>query len=300
VQRPQRQLRHDAGIASLTGTSGTVAVGYAHRTMIAAPTCELIDIGLNLTHESFAHDLPEVLRRAHLAGVSRMILTGTSVSATRGAIALARTDPHRMYATAGLHPHHASEFTASVQEELRELAADPAVVAIGECGLDYYRNYSPREAQITAFRGLLELAVETGKPVFLHQRDAHADFISILREFRGSIADGVAHCFTGTRQELDDCLALDLAVGITGWICDERRGLHLPAMMSSIPAGRLMIETDAPYLLPRTLKPRPSTRRNEPAFLPEVAAAVAKARGESLEQLAATSTAAAVRFFRLG
>ena len=267
--------------------------------MIAAPTCELIDIGLNLTHESFAHDLPEVLRRAHLAGVSRMIITGTSIAASRGAIALSRTDPHRLFATAGLHPHHASDYSPAVRDELRELAADPAVVAIGECGLDYYRNYSPREAQLAAFRGLLEIAVETGKPVFLHQRDAHADFMSILREFRGSITDGVAHCFTGTRSELDDCLSLDLAIGITGWICDERRGLHLLPMMSAIPAPRLMVETDAPYLLPRTLKPKPSNRRNEPAFLPEVAKLVAQARGESLEQLAASSTAAARHFFRL-
>jgi TatD DNase family protein len=268
--------------------------------MIAAPTCELIDIGANLTHESFAPDLPEVLRRAHLAGVSRMIVTGTGISATREAIALARTDPHRLYATAGLHPHHASEFGAAVREELRELASDQAVVAIGECGLDYYRNYSPREAQIAAFRGLLELAVQTGKPVFLHQRDAHADFMAILREFRGSLSDGVAHCFTGSRQELDDCLALDLAIGITGWICDERRGLHLLPMMSAIPATRLMVETDAPYLLPRTLKPKPAGRRNEPAYLPEVAATVASARGETVAQLAASSTAAAERFFRLG
>ncbi|HMA12514.1 MAG TPA: TatD family hydrolase [Steroidobacteraceae bacterium] len=268
--------------------------------MIAAPTCELIDIGVNLTHESFAHDLPEVLRRAHLAGVSRMVITGTSVAATREAIALARTDPHRLYATAGLHPHHASDFSAGARDELRGLAADPAVVAIGECGLDYYRNYSPREAQIAAFRGLLELAVETGKPVFLHQRDAHADFMAILREFRGSIADGVAHCFTGTRAEMEDCLALNLAIGITGWICDERRGLHLLPMMRAIPPDRLMIETDAPYLLPRTLRPRPANRRNEPAFLTEVARTVAQARGESMEALAASSTAAALRFFRLG
>jgi TatD DNase family protein len=286
---PQRQLRGRG-----------LAVGYAHPTMIAAPTCELIDIGVNLTHESFAHDLPEVLRRAHLAGVSRMIITGTSVASTREAIALARTDPHRLHATAGLHPHHASEFSPAVRDELRELAADPAVVAIGECGLDYYRNYSPREAQLAAFRGLLELAVETGKPVFLHQRDAHADFVAILREFRGSMTDGVAHCFTGTPAELADCLAMNLAIGITGWICDERRGLHLLPMMREIPAARLMVETDAPYLLPRTLRPKPASRRNEPACLPEVAKTVAMARGEPLEQLALSSTAAAMSLFRLG
>jgi TatD DNase family protein len=267
--------------------------------MITAPPPELIDIGVNLTHESFTPDLPEVLRRAHLAGVSRLIITGTSVVATRSAIALSRSDPHRLFATAGLHPHHAADYCAAVRDELRELAADSSVVALGECGLDYYRNFAPREAQLRAFRGLLELAVEIGKPVFLHQRDAHADFIAILREYRSALHDGVAHCFTGTRAELADCLALNLAVGITGWICDERRGLHLLPMMRDIPAKRLMIETDAPYLLPRTIRPKPKSRRNEPAFLPEVAATVAKARGESAEQVAASTTAAARAFFAL-
>jgi TatD DNase family protein len=267
--------------------------------MITAPPPALIDIGANLTHESFAHDLPDVQRRAHQAGVECMIVTGTSVSATRAALALHRSDPHRLFATAGLHPHHASDLSAGSLSELRELAAQPGVVAVGECGLDYYRNFSPREVQLAAFRALLELAAETKKPVFLHQRDAHADFVAVLREFRGSLVDGVAHCFTGQANELDDCLELDLAIGITGWICDERRGAHLLPLMPKIPATRLMIETDAPYLMPRTLRPKPATRRNEPAFLVEVATTVAKARGESIEQLAGSSTAAASSFFRL-
>ncbi|HYP79342.1 MAG TPA: TatD family hydrolase [Steroidobacteraceae bacterium] len=267
--------------------------------MITAPPPALIDIGANLTHESFAQDLPEVLRRAHLAGVAEMIVTGTSVAATRAALELHRADPHRLFATAGLHPHHAAELTPDALSELRELAAEPGVVAVGECGLDYYRNFAPREAQLTAFRALLELAVTVRKPVFLHQRDAHADFVALLREFRGSLVDGVAHCFTGHPGELEDCLELDLAIGITGWICDERRGQHLLPMMRRIPSARLMLETDAPYLLPRTLRPKPASRRNEPAFLLEVAATVAGARGETVEQLAASSTAAARDFFRL-
>jgi TatD DNase family protein len=267
--------------------------------MIAAAPPELIDIGANLTHDSFAGDLPDVLHRAHQAGVRRMIVTGTSVAATRAAIDLHSLHPDRLFATAGLHPHHASELSTDILSELRELASQPGVVAVGECGLDYYRNFAPREAQLAAFRALLEVAVATGKPAFLHQRDAHADFISIMREFRGALTDGVAHCFTGQDNELEDCLELNLAIGITGWICDERRGLHLLPMMKAIPAERLMIETDAPYLLPRSLKPRPSDRRNEPAFLTEVAATVARARGESLQQLAASSTAAAMSFFRL-
>jgi len=268
--------------------------------MITAPPPGLIDIGANLTHESFAHDLPQVLHRARQAGVERMIVTGTSVAATRAALELHRGDPLRLFATAGLHPHHAADLSAEALSELRELAADPGVVAIGECGLDYYRNFAPREAQITAFRALLQLAVEARKPVFLHQRDAHADFIAILREFRSSLVDGVAHCFTGHANELMDCLELNLAIGITGWICDERRGQHLVPLMRQIPAARLMIETDAPYLLPRTLRPKPASRRNEPAFLTTVAEAVAQARDENLQQMAASSTAAASSFFGLG
>ncbi len=250
---PQRQLRRKA------------VVGYPHATMITAHSPELIDIGANLTHESFARDLPEVLRRAHHAGVQRMVVTGTSVAATRAAIALHSQHPTTLFATSGLHPHHAGDLTRAVLDELRDLACEPGVVAVGECGLDYYRNFAPREAQLSAFRALLELAVATGKPVFLHQRDAHADFMSILREFRGALTDAVAHCFTGQANELEDYLELNLAIGITGWICDERRGQHLLPMMKSIPASRLMIETDAPYLLPRSLRPRPSDRRNEPA-----------------------------------
>jgi TatD DNase family protein len=260
---------------------------------------ELIDIGVNLTHESFAHDLPDVLHRAERAGVHRMVVTGTSVASTEGALALRAVHPHRLFATAGLHPHHASEYDAATHAALRELATQPGIVAVGECGLDFYRNLSPREAQLKAFAGQLELAVELQLPVFLHQRDAHADFMAVLRDYRPRLKDGIAHCFTGQRNELEDCLAANLAIGVTGWICDERRGKHLLPLVPWIPAHRLMIETDAPYLLPRSLRPAPSTRRNEPSFLPEVAMTIARARNESVEQMAASSTAAAVAFFGL-
>src|SRR5690606_15316063 len=136
---------------------------------------------------------------------------------------------------------------------------------------------------------------DLGLPVFLHQRDAHADFMAVLRDFLPRLAGGVAHCFTGQGHEMDECLAAGLSIGITGWICDERRGQHLLPLMPRIPADRLMIETDSPYLLPRSLKLPRSMRRNEPAFLPEVAATVAGARGESVEALAAATTANAVR-----
>lgn len=259
----------------------------------------LIDIGANLTHESFDADREAVLARAAAADVQQMIVTGTDPEHSRRALALARQHPGRLHATAGLHPHHAGQYTKQLGAELAALAADPLVVAVGECGLDYFRDLAPRTAQVEAFRAQLELAATLGKPAFLHQRDAQADFIAVLREFRGRLTRGVAHCFTGQRRELEQCLELDLSIGITGWICDERRGAHLLELLPFIPAGRLMIETDAPYLLPRTLRPRPAGRRNEPAWLPEILRVVAQARGESVAECARVTTTNARRFFDL-
>jgi len=259
----------------------------------------LIDIGINLAHDSFNFDREAVVARAVDAGVVQMMVTGSDGQSTRQAIEMARTHPGVLFATAGVHPHNAKELTEELLVELRQLATLPQVVAVGECGLDYFRDLSPRAAQQKAFHRQLELAAQVRKPVFLHQRDAHADFVAILREHRTSLAGGVAHCFTGNHEELIACLELELAIGITGWICDERRGAHLIPLMKEITADRLLVETDGPYLLPRDLPSKPESRRNEPAYLPHIAATVARARGESLEQLAATSTAAARRLFGL-
>jgi TatD DNase family protein len=260
---------------------------------------ELIDIGINLAHDSYDADRAAVIERARAAGVVQMIVTGSSQASTSAALELARAHPGRLFATAGLHPHHASDWNAAVRDSLRELAAAPEIVAVGECGLDYFRDLSPRPAQRAAFAAQLELARECGKPVFLHQRDAHEDFAAILREHVAHLQGGVAHCFTGGAGELDTYLGLGLAIGITGWICDERRGQHLVPLMRSIPADRLLLETDGPYLLPRDLPSKPETRRNEPAHLPHIAATVARARGEELGAVARSSTAAARKLFRL-
>jgi len=263
-----------------------------------APSAALIDIGINLGHDSYDADRDAVLARARAAGVVQMLVTAATLPGSAGAIALARQHPGTLFATAGVHPHHASELTPARFEELAELARAPEVAAVGECGLDFFRDFSPREAQRQAFHLQLELAAAVGKPVFLHQRDAHADFIAILRE-HGARHAGVAHCFTGGAAELDAYLELGLAIGITGWISDERRGTHLAPLMRAIPAGRLLLETDGPYLLPRDLSPRPASRRNEPAYLAHIAAVVARARGEPLEALARSSTAGARELFRM-
>lgn len=251
---------------------------------------QLIDIGINLAHDSFDTDRAEVIRRAAAAGVTHMVITGSSLASTRAAIDLVRSDPQRFRCTAGVHPHHAADLDESALQELAALAAQPEVVAVGECGLDYFRNLSPRAAQLAAFRHQLDLAVQLRKPVFLHQRDAHDEFLTILREYGSRLAGGVAHCFTAGSDEARAYLDLGLYIGITGWISDERRGLHLREVVRTLPAERLLIETDAPYLLPRDLQPKPHSRRNEPMYLPHVLHAVAVARGQSTQELASLMT----------
>ena len=261
---------------------------------------ELIDIGANLTHDSFDHDRGEVMARARQAGVVQMVVTGASREHSPKALDLARAHPGELFATAGVHPHHATEYTAECDAEMRALLAHPEVVAVGECGLDYFRDFSPRHAQRRAFELQLEIAADTGKPLFLHQRDAHRDFVDVMKQFEGRIGPAVVHCFTGTREELFECLDHDWHIGITGWLCDERRGLHLRELVKSIPANRLMVETDAPYLLPRTVKPAPSHRRNEPMYLAHIVEELARDRAEPVERAAATTTATARAFFGLG
>jgi TatD DNase family protein len=173
------------------------------------------------------------------------------------------------------------------------------VVAVGETGLDFFRDFSPRDVQEQSFVEHIELAVELQMPMFLHMREAHDHFFAILREYRDKLPDVVVHCFTGEENELRDYLDLDCHIGITGWICDERRGHHLRDFVGLIPAGRLMIETDAPYLLPRDIRPKPKTRRNEPLHLPHILRVIAAARGEAPEATAEHTTRAARAFFSL-
>lgn len=257
---------------------------------------QLIDIGLNLTHDSFDRDRDAVLQRAQAVGVQHMIVTGANVAGSRQALALVLQYPGLLSCTAGVHPHHACDWSAKTVPQLRDLAHQAGVVAIGECGLDFFRNFSSPVAQEKAFQAQLELATELNLPLFLHQRDAHARFLAILREHQ---PHGVAHCFTGTAAEAEDYLALGLFIGITGWLCDERRGQALREAVKSIPADRLLLETDAPYLLPRDLAPKPKTNRNEPHYLPHILHTLAACRGDDPAALARATTANARRLFKL-
>jgi TatD DNase family protein len=258
---------------------------------------QLIDIGANLSHDSFRRDLDAVIERARAAGVAQIVITGASEEESALASEIARTHPGVLFATAGLHPHLARNWRAETGRVLRTLAARPEVVAVGEAGLDFNRDFSPREQQAHAFEAQLEIAADLGLPVFMHERDAHGKFLEILKPRRGRLGYAVIHCFTGTAIELDAYLDLDLHIGVTGWICDERRGQHLRELVTRIPLNRLMLETDAPYLLPRDLNPKPKSRRNEPMYLPHILESVARCRKMPVEKLAEAATETSKSFF---
>ena len=221
---------------------------------------DLIDIGVNLTSTSFDNDRDDVVQRALDAGVKAMILTGTSMEESKQALIYAKTYPF-CFSTAGVHPHDAKDFLESDYLDLKLLAGEKKVVAIGETGLDFNRDFSPRDVQESVFERQIELSIETEMPLFCHERDASTRFAEMVKAYRDDIKELVIHCFTADKKALYSYLDLDLHIGITGWVCDERRGTHLHPLLSDIPSNRLMIETDAPYLLPRTLGKKPKNRR---------------------------------------
>jgi TatD DNase family protein len=259
----------------------------------------MIDIGVNLTNKRFYKDLPEVINNAKQAGLTALIVTGTDLQESTAAIELAQTQPDFLFTTAGIHPHDAKTFEQSSLGNIRQLALNPQVKAIGECGLDFNRNYSTPAEQEYAFVQQLELAVELQMPVFMHERDANQRFIELLKPYRAQLPNAVLHCFTGNENDLQRCLELDLHIGITGWICDERRGTELFELVKQIPDNRLMIETDAPYLLPRSIRPKPKSSRNEPKYLPHIAQTVAIAREQPLELVINNTQKTSQNFFNL-
>ena len=259
----------------------------------------MIDIGINLTNKRFHKDLDTVIENAQLAGVNGLMVTGTSLEESQQALELCLEYPDYLFSTAGIHPHDAKTFDNNSLNILRSLAGNPQVKAIGECGLDFNRNFSTPTEQEFAFVQQLELAVELQLPVFMHERDANARFIELLKPYISQLPNAVLHCFTGSQADLESCLALDLHIGITGWICDERRGTDLIDLVKLIPDNRLMIETDGPYLLPRSMRPKPKSSRNEPKYLPYIAQAIANARGESRQQLVQQTELNSKLFFKL-
>jgi TatD DNase family protein len=244
-------------------------------------------------------DRDQVIEKAVSNGVSKMIITGTNVKNSESAADFATRYPDILFSTAGIHPHDARHFNRKAIGKLEKLLDLPHVVAVGECGLDYNRVFSSKEDQKKCFEAQLELARKTGKPLFLHEREAHTDFVDIMKENKDLIPRSVVHCFTGNEEQLKCYLWMGFYIGITGWICDERRGKELQQVVKHIPLNRLLIETDGPFLTPRTLKPRPKNDRNEPAFLPHIAEHLAKYMNVSVEEIADHSTKNAETLFKI-
>ena len=250
----------------------------------------MIDIGVNLTNKRFEKDREDVIRRAQIAQLNGLLITGTSVEESQKALALCQhyqtIFPDFLYSTAGVHPHDADQVSADYLDQLKLLAKQEQVKAIGECGLDFNRNFSEPAQQQKVFREQVALASELQMPLFLHQRDAFEPWFSILSPYLSKVPAMVAHCFTGSKPELTQCIAADMYIGITGWLCDERRGQSLRDIVSLIPLNRLLIETDAPYLTPRTMRPKPKSSRNEPCYLPFIAKEIANITGLDQEEIA--------------
>ena len=203
-----------------------------------------------------------------------MAITGTDVTESKDALALCDRYPDNLYATAGVHPHYAKDVDQDFINQLGQLAQHSKVIAIGECGLDFNRNFSPPDTQLEVFEKQLSLACDLGLPVFLHERDAFDEQIRLLKQYRKRLVGGVAHCFTGSLEQMQGYLELDLFIGVTGWLCDPKRGSALRDAVAELPLSHVLLETDAPYLMPKTLKTK--NRNNEPANLPHIANTLAE------------------------
>ncbi len=260
---------------------------------------ELIDIGVNLTNHRLLSQLEDIIQKAQNAGIIHQIITGTSIESSQQALQLTQSLPGYFSSTAGCHPHDAKDFLPEDVKKLHQLATDPSVVAIGECGLDFNRNYSPPDIQRQVFECQIEIAANVSLPLFMHQRDAHQLFIEILSSNNNNFSTGVIHCFTEGKALLKDYLDLGLYIGITGWLCDERRALDLQEAAKYIPLDRIMVETDSPYLFPRTITPKPKSRTNVPANLPWVVKQLATLLDMKADMIAETTTRNAKAFFNL-
>jgi TatD DNase family protein len=260
---------------------------------------QYIDIAVNLLSDRLKHDIDTIINDAAKHHVSPLIVIGSDLDESSDSISLCQQYPQQLYCTTGVHPHHASSWDQHSKARLTQLAKQDTVVAIGECGLDYNRDFSPRPVQRKVFAAQLELACELNMPVLMHCREAHSDFIAIVNEYRAHLPNALLHCFTGSKDELIECLAADLYIGITGWICDERRGQDLAQLVPLIPNHRIMAETDSPYLLPRSMRPKPKSSKNLPQYLPYLVEYMANLRQQSVQSLAQECYKNRCEFFQL-
>lgn len=260
----------------------------------------MIDIGVNLTSSRFEKDRQCIIDRAVAVGIKGLLVTGTNIENSCQASALCELYPHYLQCTAGVHPHDADTVNANYLKQIYDLAKKPWVKAIGECGLDFNRLFSSEVQQLRVFSEQVQLAHQVQLPLFLHQRDAFDPWFDILQPYCDSIPAMVSHCFTGDLAQLKKCLDAGMYIGITGWLCDERRGQTLRDIVRYIPLDRLMIETDAPYLLPRTIKPKPKSSRNEPCYLEYIVQSLVAVTQYSAQQIITSTEENSRKVFNWG
>ena len=259
---------------------------------------EIADIACNFTSDRFDNDLDEVIDRAIANHITKFGLICSRLRDKDKLLEIYNRYSKDMFFTIGVHPHHANEINEEYLKKLKEVINNNNPHAIGETGLDFFRNLSTYEEQIFAFEEQIKIAIDTNKPLFLHQRDSHDDFIKILRKYSSDINKSVVHCFTGTKEQLNDYLELDCYIGVTGWICDAKRNVELRKTIKNIPLERLMIETDCPYLIPKNLEEKPKNNRNEPTYLNHIANEVATLMKKDINDIREKTYKTSLSFFQ--
>ena len=259
---------------------------------------EIADIACNFTSDRFDNDLDEVINQAIVNNITKFGLICSRLSDIDKLLEIYNRYSKDMFFTIGVHPHHANEINEEYLKKLKEVINNNNPHAIGETGLDFFRNLSTYEEQIYAFEEQIKIAIDTNKPLFLHQRDSHDDFIKILRKYSSDINKSVVHCFTGTKEQLNDYLELDCYIGVTGWICDAKRNVELRKTIKNIPLERLMIETDCPYLIPKNLEEKPKNNRNEPIYLNHIANEVATLMKKDINDIREKTYKTSLSFFQ--
>ena len=259
---------------------------------------EIADIACNFTSDRFDNDLDEVINQAIINNITKFGLICSRLSDIDKLLEIYNRYSKDMFFTIGVHPHHANEINEEYLKKLKEVINNNNPHAIGETGLDFFRNLSTYEEQIFAFEEQIKIAIDTNKPLFLHQRDSHDDFIKILRKYSSDINKSVVHCFTGTKEQLNDYLELDCYIGVTGWICDAKRNVELRKTIKNIPLERLMIETDCPYLIPKNLEEKPKNNRNEPTYLNHIANEVATLMKKDINDIREKTYKTSLSFFQ--
>tara|TARA_B100001175_G_scaffold315390_1_gene326846 strand:+ start:840 stop:1628 length:789 start_codon:yes stop_codon:yes gene_type:complete len=259
---------------------------------------EIADIACNFTSERFDKDLNEVINRAIKNKITKFGLICSRLNDLDKLLKIYEQYLNNMFFTIGVHPHHANEINDDYLKKLKQAVNKNNPHAVGETGLDFFRNLSTYEEQIFAFEEQIKIAIDTNKPLFLHQRDSHDDFIKILRKYSSDINKSVVHCFTGTQEQLNDYLELGCYIGVTGWICDEKRNVELRKTIKNIPIEKLMIETDCPYLIPKDLLNKPKNNRNEPVNLNHIASSIAELMDVNEESLKQITFETSLNFFK--